>query len=93
MQEMLRYDFLVKRPIAWGFSISIPLFLFFIGAHNFIQIIDLIGSVLFGIEGIIILTAAVLIMRKRKTSSRGIKIGIAIIVGLFFALGVIQKLI
>ncbi|MDO8505690.1 MAG: aromatic amino acid transport family protein [bacterium] len=93
MQEMLRYDFLVKRSLAWGFAVSIPLLLFLIGAHNFIEVIDIIGSVLFGIEGIIILVASVLIMRRRKTSARGIKIGIAIIVGLCFALGVIQKLV
>lgn len=92
MQEMLRYDFLVKRTAAWGFAVSLPLLLFFIGAHDFIEVIDLIGSVLFGIEGIIILGAAVLIMRRRKTGSRKFKIFTAIIVGLCFALGVLQKL-
>lgn len=92
MQEMLRYDFLVKRTPAWAGALSIPLLLFFIGAHNFIEVIDIIGSVLFGIEGILILGAAVLMLWRKKTRSRSIKIAIAILVGLCFALGVLQKL-
>ena len=92
LQEALRYDFLVKRAPAWVLAVSVPLLLFLAGAQDFIAVMDIIGSILFGLEGVLIVTVALVIIRRRRLGAPRLKTVWGILVALLLALGVIQKL-
>lgn len=92
LQEMLRYDFLVKRSPAWAFAVGVPVLLYFAGAQNFISVIDIIGSVFFGVEGVLIIAIALLIMKRRHERAFRVKVVIGALVALFLIFGVVQKL-
>mgnify|MGYP006306924271 CR=1 FL=1 len=49
------YDFSVKKNLAWFLACFIPLFLFYFGLDNFIEIIGLSGGVMMGIDIAIII--------------------------------------
>ena len=70
-----------------------PLLLFFAGARSFIEVIDIIGSVLFGIEGVLIVAVALAMVRRRKLGWVRFKTIVGILAALVLALGVIQKLV
>ncbi len=53
--ETLRLDFGFKRFNAWVITVFIPLFLFLFGVRNFIEVIDLAGSVAIGIGSVILI--------------------------------------
>ncbi len=93
LQEMLKYDFRVKHTPAWAFAVGVPIVLYLAGAQNFIHVIDIVGSLFFGIEGILIVTAAIIIAKRRNLGPFRLKLIIGVIAGLLLTLGVIQKLL
>lgn len=93
LQEVLKYDFLVKHTPAWGFAVGVPLLLFLMGAQSFISVIDVVGSVLFGIEGIVIVAVAIVIMRRKRISWLFWKSFAGIIAAILLSVGVLQKLL
>ena len=64
-KETLWYDFKLNKWLAWVLSGLIPLFLFLLGARNFIIIIGLIGAVFFAFQAIVVL----LIHKRAKLSA------------------------
>ncbi|MBI2552677.1 amino acid permease [Candidatus Uhrbacteria bacterium] len=92
LQEVLKYDFLVKHTPAWGFAAGIPLLLFLAGARSFIDVIDVVGSVLFGLEGMVIVAAALALMRRRHASGLNWKVAAGIAAAALMAVGAVQKL-
>ena len=64
-RETLWYDFKLSKWLAWALSGLIPLFLFLLGARNFIIIIGLIGAVFFAFQAIVVL----LIHKRAKLSA------------------------
>lgn len=93
LQEVLRYDFLVKRTPAWMFAVGVPLLLFLAGAKNFIQVIDVIGSILMGIEGMVIVILGVMAVRRRRAKARGLVALLGTMIILLLVTGVIFKLV
>ena len=63
-KETLWYDLKINKWLAWILSGALPLSLFLLGAHSFIQVISVIGSVFLGFQFIMILW-----MHKRSKSS------------------------
>ncbi|MDO8504162.1 MAG: amino acid permease, partial [bacterium] len=62
LRNMLHYDFKIPKILAWFLVSSVPIVLFLAGLKNFISIISFVGSIMLGIEGILVL----LIYRKIK---------------------------
>ena len=54
-EQILRYDFGVKKVVAWAVSCCAPLVLVAAGIDDFIKVIGMTGALLVGIEGVIIM--------------------------------------
>ena len=54
LKELLRKDYKIKNFYAWASTVSVPLFLFLLGA-GFAKIIGFSGAVLSGFQGIILI--------------------------------------
>ncbi|HJN85029.1 MAG TPA: aromatic amino acid transport family protein [Patescibacteria group bacterium] len=54
MQDMLEFDLGASRLLAWFATVSAPLFIFSIGARNFIEVISFTGAVFGGLMGIFV---------------------------------------
>lgn len=54
-KETFQFDYHVKPILAWLLTMSVPLFLFIIGARDFIKILGLTGGVLTGIQTLILI--------------------------------------
>lgn len=93
VQEAFEYDFLVKHTFAWLAAIVVPALVFFAGAQNFIQVVDIIGSVLIGGGRILIVALALAVFMRKKAGWWKFKIVLGVLVGLLLAVGVIQELI
>lgn len=92
LQETLRYDFLVKHTPAWFFATAIPLVLFVVGMQDFIAIVDIVGSIFMGLEGLLIIGLGMLIMSKHRKGHWSV-FGLGILMAGMFVFGIIQKLI
>lgn len=55
MIQMYNYDYKIKKNLAWVMTICIPFFLFLIGARDFIKTLGIIGSLVGGIEGVLLI--------------------------------------
>lgn len=55
VEKILRYDFKMEKSVSWALTCIVPLILFLMGIKRFIPIISFVGSVMLGIEGILIL--------------------------------------
>ena len=64
MKKIMMYDFSVQKGLAWFLACFVPLFLFYLGLDNFIEIIGLSGGVMMGIDIAIII--AIYLKAKRK---------------------------
>ncbi|MBD3282424.1 MAG: amino acid permease [Candidatus Portnoybacteria bacterium] len=62
LKSTFRYDFKIKKDMAWFLVCLVPLLLFILGFRNFVPAIVLLGSLMGAIEG----SAIVLIFRKAK---------------------------
>lgn len=54
LKETFHYDFHYKRVEAWLLTITVPLILFSLGLHNFIQILQFVGAVIGGLLGVVL---------------------------------------
>ncbi|MBU1178763.1 hypothetical protein KKB69_00245 [Patescibacteria group bacterium] len=55
LKFIFQYDFKVSKALSWFLVALPPVFLFCLGAQNFVVILDLVGSIGFGIMGIFII--------------------------------------
>lgn len=55
IKRQFEWDYKMNRLAAWFLTISVPVVLFLIGARNFIQTIDIVGSVFGSISAIVII--------------------------------------
>lgn len=54
LQNMFRYDFKMKKPVAWALTALVPIGLFLAGMREFIALVGFVGAVFGGIHGILI---------------------------------------
>jgi len=54
LKKVLWYDFKLDKNVAWGLTCFTPLILFLLGLRRFINVIGFTGSILFGVEGVIL---------------------------------------
>lgn len=66
LRNMLYYDFKIPKILAWFLVSFIPIALFLAGLKNFINIIGFVGSMMLGVEGILVLLMYKKIKRKIK---------------------------
>lgn len=52
LKESFRYDFNLKKPLAWLLAILPPWLIFSLGVNNFINVISLAGAVAVGLQSI-----------------------------------------
>ncbi len=93
LQEALRYDFLVKHTPAWLFAVGVPFVLFVSGVQSFVNIIDIIGAVFFGLEGILIVALALAVAKRRRLHITFLTRAAGVLVALLLLFGVMHKLI
>ncbi len=55
LQRIFCYDLKIPKNSAWALTCFVPLILFLIGLKHFILVISFIGSIMLGIDGILIL--------------------------------------
>jgi len=55
LKKVFWYDFKLPKNLAWAITCFLPLFLFLIGLKEFVAIIGFVGTVMLGIDGILIL--------------------------------------
>ena len=55
LREILQIDYKMTKISAWLTAISVPFFIFLLGLTDFIKVIGIAGSVVGGVDGIIIL--------------------------------------
>lgn len=65
LKKMFHYDFGVPSFFSWLITCLVPLFLYFIGFKNFLEVIGITGAVLLGIESLIILLTYRMYLKKR----------------------------
>ena len=67
IKKIFWYDMKIKPNYAWAIAVFVPLFLYLIGARQFIIIISLMGALTLGIESVIkILMYKIFLKRKKK---------------------------
>lgn len=68
MRRVFQYDYHFPRFKAWICALTIPFFLFLIGARNFILVVGVVGGIILSVQNIIVLRAykKSLIAGKRK---------------------------
>lgn len=93
LQEALKYDLLLKHTPAWLVAVFVPFGFFLAGSKNFIGIIDIIGSVFFGLEGILIVALAFAALKIRRLPLTRTVRALGIIVALLLLFGVLHKLL
>lgn len=93
LKETFMYDFRVKPLPAWFFAVGMPLLFFLAGAQNFVDILDIMGSIFGGFDGIMILVVALAFFKRRHVARRKLKTALGIIGITLLAVGVIQKLV
>ncbi len=57
MRRVFQYDYNFPRFKAWLCALVIPLFLFLMGARNFIVVVGVVGGVILSVQNIIVLSA------------------------------------
>lgn len=57
MRRVFQYDYHFPRFRAWICAMMIPLFLFILGARNFIGVVGIVGGVLLSIQNMIVISA------------------------------------
>ncbi len=55
LKKVLNYDLKIEKNLSFLITSFLPLFLFFLGIKNFLKIINFLGGVMLGIDGILIL--------------------------------------
>jgi len=55
LKKVFWYDLKIPRNLAWLIACFTPLILYFLGMQSFIAVISFVGSVMIGVEGILIL--------------------------------------
>jgi len=86
LKKVFWFDLKIKRNISWVITCFVPLFLYFLGLQDFIQIISIIGGVLLAIDGILI------IFMHRKIRPKQFKI-LRYFLILIFIFGIIYEIV
>ncbi len=55
LKKIFWYDFKLPKEISWFLTCFIPLFLYFLGFKNFIEVIGFTGAIALGLESIIVI--------------------------------------
>lgn len=92
LTEMFQYDFRVKHLPAWLFAVWVPLALVFAGAQNFVAVLDIVGSVFGGFDGIMIVLVALAFFKRRHVTGQRWKMVLGALAMLLLAIGIAQKL-
>ncbi len=69
LKEMFMYDYKLNKLVAWVLSVVIPFAVFLSGSRSFISVIGFSGSVMGGINGILVLLMYLAFVKKAKMSS------------------------
>lgn len=91
LKKVFWYDLKLTKNLAWVITCFLPLFLFLIGIKEFIFVISFVGTVMLGIDGILIL----LMYHKLQVKSQKLKVKSLLIYPLFlvFLGGIIYQII
>ncbi len=96
LEKVLWYDFKIEKKLAWFLAMFVPLGLYFLGLKSFINVIDTVGGIFLGLEGLIIL--ALYLKAKNSQKIEGAikiievpKIEILILAG-FLILGILYQI-
>jgi len=55
LRKMLNYDFKIPKRVSWFLACFVPLFIYFLGVKNFLDVIGLTGAIVLAIESILII--------------------------------------
>lgn len=88
LKKMFTYDYKLNINLSWAIVCFVPLFLYFLGFKNFIDVISFVGSIFLGISGIMI----ILMYQKVKKSDFLIKIITPLFI-LVFLVGIIYQIL
>ncbi len=55
LKQVYQFDYKIPRLWAWLLTISAPLIIFFIGARDFVQVLNIVGAIGIGIVGTLII--------------------------------------
>lgn len=70
--DTLHYDFDMKKHVAWGLTVGVPLLLFLLGVREFITVLGFVGTFFGGTMGILVVLAYEN-LKKSPACSRGTK--------------------
>lgn len=84
LKNVFRLDYKVKHVWAWLLSVSLPLVIFFLGAKNFINVINVVGALGVGLNGILYVFIYWVARKKgvRKPEYK-IPVGLGVVIGVF----------
>lgn len=55
LKDMFKFDYKINNFVSWLIVVSVPLIIFLLGARSFISVIEIVGTVTGGLQGIMIL--------------------------------------
>ena len=55
MKEIYMFDYNLKPKLSWALTVFVPLIIFLLGVKSFIKVVAITGSLVGGIEGILLI--------------------------------------
>lgn len=80
------FDYRLRYLLSWALAVVVPLVLVFLGANDFIGVIDFTGGVFIGISGLVLISAYERLRRQAQIAKRMLAIpqwAVAIVGGIF----------
>lgn len=66
LEEVFRFDLKMPRVVSWFLAIGVPIIAFVVGARNFVNVIDISGSIFVSIQHALILGLFLVLISKQK---------------------------
>ncbi|MBU0661088.1 amino acid permease [Patescibacteria group bacterium] len=93
MRDSLHWDLHVKKTAATLLTLFIPLAIFFLGAKQFIGVMDFVGGVFMSLEAIMLLIIYLVVYKKLRLKHPGVRLVVVYILGAIFTFGAVQSII
>jgi amino acid permease len=90
LEKVFWYDFKINKNLAWFLASFPPLILFLAGFNKFLQIISFVGSVMLGIDGILVL---LMYYKKFKSQNSKVKSLLVYFLILILLVGIVYEII
>lgn len=90
LKKIFWYDLKINKNLSWAITCFIPLILFLIGIRQFIPVISFVGSIMLGIDGILILLMYHKETKKQRPKTKNLIIFPLILI---FLAGIIYEII